>query len=1337
MVLSVLLVLVVAAVKYGVLPNIERYQGDIISRVATVSGMDVSANAIRGRWSGFRPTVELENVVFREPASTVSSIRKPGDEALRLPRLDVSLSWWSLLAGQIRFAEFSLIGPQLALSRGADGLIYFAGHAVNAPKGVEDDGRMLEWLLEQPGASIIDATLTWSDELSPDDTLRFTGVGLTVSKRLGGHQIGMVATPPANLARRVELRGALNVRSEAARRQVAGTLYLQATDANLGEIKRHLKLHDALHSGVANLRAWIDIDTATSASPAPNVALAAFNPVRAVTADANIVNASVQLADDVAPLQFSRLGGRIEYTAQEGGFSIASKAIEFRTREGVTSKPADFSITLLNQNDPVKASGAVTGNNIDLKVITSLSDYFPIGRDIRELVARFNPRGLVQQSSFAWTGYLDKLLTYRVKGTLADFSIQADGNTPGTSGFTGTVEGDERGGKFRLDSKSFELDVPQLFRAPLRFDTFAGGGAWRVNADAIEVDIDDIELANADLAGKFTGRYWRYRASGAKAAEEKGPGSLDLTGKFSRIRAAGVPNYLPNGIANSRDYVEWAVRSGEITSADLIFKGTIYDFPFHLGQGGTFRIAARVKDLDLRYAEGWPVVNGIGADLLFENTHFEALVDTARIFNTPLKKTSVAIDDFDKTNPMLTIVGAADARAEEALRYIRESPLLDSIGGFTRFVALDGPGRLDLQLNIPLGEVNPNKSPTRFTGKYAMSRGHAKLALGDRERGTDINAINGSITFTETATRAANITGVAFGNPVTVNINSTETGLNTDFTARASLAALADIIPFAMPQQVNGTTDFTGRVATRKGGVDVNVDSTLEGVASALPYPLGKAASEARKLRLQFRDTGQRTERIVVNLAGNAGAGGGDAADSRVDARFLRRFDAAGNAAGFYGGIASVGEPLGDAAPPEGLWLAGTLPQFDFDGWRLAYENFYPPAPAGSAAVQQESPLAGFDFKLGSLNAYGRPFKAMTIKGRHANEDWRMTVDSTEASGDFSWRPGAFSDRGSVRARLARFSLADELPTAGPVAPPNPNERIADFPALDIVADRFTFKERELGKLELQATPLGANWRIDLLRISNGHVKLDMDGLWQRYGDPQNPDGRSRTAMNLKLETNNLNALFDQFGYGDYMKGGKAQLEGQLSWPGHTHQFQTGTLSGHLKMSATDGRFAKIEPGAGKLLGLISLQSLPSRLTLDFRDIFSEGLAFFRINGDVNIRSGVMTTDNFEIRGPAAHINTSGEVTLPTERVKLKSKVEPQVGETAAIGAAAILTPVVGAGVYAVSKLLQGALSYELSITGTWDNPQVEEVKRNAPPPPATTAPIAATPAPSVPKKSP
>ena len=171
-------------------------------------------------------------------------------------------------------------------------------------------------------------------------------------------------------------------------------------------------------------------------------------------------------------------------------------------------------------------------------------------------------------------------------------------------------------------------------------------------------------------------------------------------------------------------------------------------------------------------------------------------------------------------------------------------------------------------------------------------------------------------------------------------------------------------------------------------------------------------------------------------------------------------------------------------------------------------------------------------------------------------------------------------------------------------------------------------------------------------------------------------------------------------------------------WPGHAAQFQTNILSGQFKVHAADGRFAKIEPGAGKLLGLMSLQSLPRRITLDFRDIFSEGLAFNKIDGDVKIVNGVMSTDNFEIKGPAAYIKTTGEASLPTEKVNLKMKVAPLVGEGAALGAAVFLTPVVGAGVYAISKLLEGALSYELRVTGPWDDPQVDEVKKNAPTPP-------------------
>lgn len=1319
--LSVLLLVIVLAVKYAVMPNVQRYQGDIVSRVAAITGMDVSATAIRGGWSGFRPYIELENVVFREPADAQK--RTAGAEALRLPQLQASLSWWSLLLGQLRFADVSLISPELALSRGPDGLIYFAGRALNQTREVEDDGRFLQALLEQPGISIRHATLTWTDELAPSPSLKFTDVGLILERRIGGHAIGVVATPPSTLARNVSFSAMLAINNENGRWRVAGAAYTQLQDANLAEIRRHVSVPDALQSGSGNVRAWIDIDNSQTVPTPPGAAAipatgtpenpaAMPNPLRAITADVNIVNARAQLGSDLSPLQVARLGGRLEYVAQENGFTLRSKALEFRTRDGVASPRADFSVTLKNQYEEAKASGEVTANGIDLNVLSGLLEYFPIGKDLRAVAARFGPRGLVEQSSFSWTGYLDKPSAYKLKGKLTDFGSNADEKIPGVAGFSGTVEGDEKGGKFLIASKNMQLDAPHTFRAPLQFVSLDSSGQWKVSADTIEIDLDNLQFANEDLSGQMSGRYWRYRAGGARAADEKGPGSLDLKGKFDRIKATRVPDYLPNGGSKSRDYIEWAIRDGDITAADFVLKGAVYDFPYHLGKGGEFRFHAKVKDIDYRYGEGWPNANDINGELLFENTHFVAKIDNAKILNAPVRQTTITIDDFAGTPPLLTIQGSADARAEDAVRYIKESPLLDSIGGFTRLMALDGPGKLELALKFPLGVKEQNK----ITGKYTMMRGHAKIAMGDKDKGIDIANLNGSVSFTEASVKSTPLTGVAYGNPMTASIaGAGEGGVAVDYSARADVAQLADVLPFRMPQQVTGIADFTGRVLSKGGATEVTIDSPMLGIVSTLPTPLAKRADEERKLRVAFSNTGLATEKIRVTLAGNANA----ATETRIDARFQRRFDARGSSQGLYGGIASVGESSGDAAVPEGVWLAGAMPRLDFDAWREAIDGFYPAvappatAPAADAAnARDESPIAGFDFKLGSLLAYGRPFKAMSLKGRHSGRGWAMKVDSDEASGDFTWRPAAFNDRGLVRARLQRFALADEAPTAAPAAPVEPGKE-PDFPAFDIVADKFTFKDRELGKLELRATPQAANWKIDMLNISNAHSTLEMQGLWLRLGDPQNPaGGKSRTTMSMKMQTSNLNALFDQFGFGDYVKGGRASLDGQLSWPGHASQFQASLLSGNFSIEASDGRFAKIKPGAGKLLGLISLQSIPRRITLDFRDVFSEGFAFDKIAGDMKINNGVIFTDNFEIKGPAADIKMVGDVSLPNENQNLVMTVKPSLGEGVAIGAGVVLGPAVGAGVLLAQKLMQGAATYEYAVTGSWDNPQVDKLKQ-------------------------
>lgn len=1333
-----LLVSLVLALKYFVLPNMESYQGDIISRVAAASGMDVSAAAIRGGWSGFRPYVELENVVFREIASSTATDRVAGTEALKLPRMTASLSWWALLIGQIRFADVLLVGPELTLSRRSDGLLYFAGRPLNTPAETQDDGRLVEWLLEQSGVEVQRATLVWTDELTPGATLHFIDVGVQIEKGLSGHDFGLVATPPSALAQQIELRGKLRLQKSEGRWTAAGNIYAAATNINFAELRAHMPVSDVLQAGMGNIRAWIDIDN--SLLP-PKVegnlsTMAAFEPVRAIMADLNLANARAQLAPEVAALNIARLAGRIEYKAQDGGFTVRSNALEFRTREGVTLPPADFSLTLQHQSSPTTAMGEITATGIDLKVIAALLEYFPVGKDIRTVATRFNPRGVVRKSSFAWTGYLDNISTYRINGAMTDFAVSADGNRPGVSGFTGNVDGDEKGGKFTVASKNLQFDAPTLMRAALKFDSLDSEGGWKITPESVDVKFGRVAFANTDVAGEFAGGYSRFRADGPKAKIEKGPGSLDIKGKLSRAKAVAVANYLPNAAVNTREYIEWAVRDGEILSADFSLQGEIFEFPFHKGKGGNFRVAAKVKDLDFRYAEGWPTAENINGELVFENTGFTAKIESAQFFNARVKATTIGIDDFAVRPYMLSIQGESDARGEDVARFLRESPLINGVGAFTKSVAIEGPGRLELAMKIPLNAPESTKTPAKINGTYTLRRGQAKPVFGPL-----ITGLTGSVAFTEAGVKSNGIAGIAYGNPVTVAIaNGADDGVVTEFAGRAEVSQLGDVVPFPIPQQVKGTTDFSGRIIAKAGGADITIDTNLLGVISSLPAPLAKRSDEARKLRLMFANVGQASEKITLTLAGNAlasiNAAGAintaaptnavattnavsaptDAPESRIDARFQRRFD--GNASSFRGGIASVGAPASDAAVPEGLWFAGTMPLLDFDAWKQAVDTFYPPTAAPVSAprptVQGKGgiDIAGFDFRLGGLVAYGRPFDKMTLKGRHAGEDWRLTVDSDDVVGDISWRAGAFSDHGAVRARLQKLVLADEVPPAkGSVAAPATGTPSQELPALDIIAEKFTLKDRELGKLELRATPTGDNWRIDQLLISTGNATLVMDGLWQRYGDPQSPPAKSRTTMNLKVESSNLSALFSQFGFRDQLKRGSGKLEGKLSWPGHVYQFQTSALSGQFKIEARNGQFAQIRVGAGKLLALISLQSIPRRFTLDFRDVFSEGFAFERIDGNIRINNGIMFTDDFEIVGTAANVKMSGDVSLPSEQTNLKMTVVPSLGEGVAIGAGVVLGPVGGLGVLLAQKILQGALSYEYAVTGSWDDPHVDRIK--------------------------
>jgi uncharacterized protein YhdP len=265
---------------------------------------------------------------------------------------------------------------------------------------------------------------------------------------------------------------------------------------------------------------------------------------------------------------------------------------------------------------------------------------------------------------------------------------------------------------------------------------------------------------------------------------------------------------------------------------------------------------------------------------------------------------------------------------------------------------------------------------------------------------------------------------------------------------------------------------------------------------------------------------------------------------------------------------------------------------------------------------------------------------------------------------------------------------------------------VEQLPALDITVDHLSFKNRDLGTVRIAAENREGYWN-SKVDVSNEDGTLEVIGRWRP--NPNQPD----TRMEIKLNAKNLENQLARFGYPEAMRRGSANASGTLSWSGTPFSIDYPTLNGNLTLEAASGQFRKLEPGVGRLLGILSLQSLPRRITLDFRDIFSEGFAFDNIDGKFAVARVVMETSDLQINGPSAKVLMSGSVNLGNETQNLKVNVQPAVGESIAVGAM-IANPVAGAIAWVAQKLLKNpldkAFAFDYTITGSWADPKVEKV---------------------------
>jgi uncharacterized protein YhdP len=270
---------------------------------------------------------------------------------------------------------------------------------------------------------------------------------------------------------------------------------------------------------------------------------------------------------------------------------------------------------------------------------------------------------------------------------------------------------------------------------------------------------------------------------------------------------------------------------------------------------------------------------------------------------------------------------------------------------------------------------------------------------------------------------------------------------------------------------------------------------------------------------------------------------------------------------------------------------------------------------------------------------------------------------------------------------------------------------------MDIEVDALGLYGLPLGRLTLRAHRAGQDVAIDTFNLDSGEARLSARGATQ--------SGVRGTRLTTRLEVDDVGRLMERLGKPNTMRKGRATLAGDVQWQGNVLDFNLDSLSGTVRLESTRGEFLKVDPGIAKLLGLISLQSLQRRLTLDFRDVFGEGFAYDTISGTIRMNRGVLYSSDFRMAGPAARVEMSGLANLHDESATLRLKVLPKLDEGVAIAGAVIGGPVVGLGTLLAQKVfrdpLESAGALEYLVAGPWVDPRVTRLPKFAKTAPAET----------------
>ncbi|HRO27175.1 MAG TPA: YhdP family protein, partial [Luteimonas sp.] len=888
----------------------------------------------------------------------------------------------------------------------------------------------------------------------------------------------------------------------------------------------------------------------------------------------------------------------------------------------------------------------------------------------------------------------------RTQARMADLRFAALGDAPGITGLAGALSGDEHGFRFEPDPQAMvSFDWPSGFGAPHPVTLSGDIVGWR-EGEGMRVGAPALRIEGEGYAADVRGGMW-FQNDGTRPF-------IDL---IARLDEAHVPVakrfWVRHLMADAAEHwLDAALVDGRVRDGSAVVVGDLDDWPFSTLHGkqhhGLFHAEAKLAGAVVKFQPDWPALERLDGDVAFINDGF-TVSGRGSIAGVEVRDLHAALAHYGESP--LEIRAKSGGNAGKLLALLRQSPLRDGIEDTLDAVSADGPATTTFAMSLPLGS---GAQPT-LSGTVELDG----VRLGDARWKLAFEQVRGRARFDQHGFDGNDLAAVREGRNGTLSLRAGQGHVrdaSAGFEADLDAVLSADDLVQQAPQldwlapHIRGRSQWQVGLAIPKAGqagapARLQLRSNLVGTALDLPEPLLKPAGEA----------------LPTTIATTLPMGEGEI---RVDLGGRLALRARNAASGTGVRVALGSSQVLEPPPASGLVASGHAPVLDALGW----------SSLASGGSGDGLPLRGIDVRAAQLKLLGTGFA-----------DTRMRVSPTPGGTEVKFEGDTLAGtlriprdaRAPVAGEFARLHWATAGTFGGADAPQGeaPPERDevdpAKVPPLQIDVEDFRFGTLALGRLELRTRATVDGLAIERLQARSPSQQIEASGAWTGRGDA------ARTSLQVNADSRDFGELMAGLGFGRSLDGGKGTLRFNADWPRSPGDFALGAMQGGLSLEIEDGRLVEVEPGAGRVLGLLSVAQLPRRLMLDFRDFFSKGFAFDRIGGSIHFAAGTARSDDMVIDGPAAEIRMRGRSDLRAQTHDQTIEVLPKTGNLLpAVGA--IAGGPVGAAVGAVANAMlrkplgeMGAKTYR--VTGPWKDPKVDVVEHDAAPRATAARPAART----------